>query len=47
MSKYDSQCYWGEMLIKAHRYELHRAEKNLAEYIAWWNRFINYCHTGK
>jgi hypothetical protein len=45
--RYMTNVYWGEYLIKARQFELDEAKKNLAEYKAFWVRFINYCHTGK
>jgi hypothetical protein len=47
MTQYERNVFWGKMLVQARRDELRRAEQNLANYIEWWERFINYCHTGK
>jgi len=44
---YYAIVYWAERLIAVKKWELQKDEKELAEYKAWWQRFITYCHTGK
>ena len=54
MGFYDRQVYQGKLMVEYRKKqvviaieELSHAEQLLIDYVSWWDRFMNFCHTGK
>ena len=42
-----ANVHWFMLRINYHKYQIKCEQEKLDEYVEWWDRFIEYCHTGK